>query len=150
MYNIIMEKLKIALGADHAGFELKEKIIQYLKSKGFEYKDFGTFSADSCDYPDFAKKVAIEVSKGNFNRGVLVCGSGIGMSITANKVKGIRAALCWNLSTAQSSRTHNNSNILCLAQRQTEPELALDMLDTWLKTEFEGGRHQLRVNKIEE
>lgn len=144
-----MEKLKIAVGADHAGFELKGKIVEYLKSNGFDYKDFGTFSKDSCDYPEFAQKVANEVSNGNFDRGILICGSGIGMSIAANKVKGIRAALCWNISTATSSRTHNNSNVLCLAQRQLDSELAIEMVDIWLKTEFEGGRHKARVDLIE-
>lgn len=144
-----MEKLKIAIGADHGGFELKEKIVGYLKANNIEFKDFGTFSNDSCDYPVFAKEVALEVSKNNFNRGILVCGSGIGMAIVANKVKGIRAALCWNLSTAKSARTHNDSNILCLGQRQLEDNLALEMVDTWLHTEFEGGRHKTRVDMIE-
>lgn len=144
-----MEKLKIAIGADHGGFELKEKIVGYLKANNIEFKDFGTFSNDSCDYPVFAKKIALEVSKNNFNRGILVCGSGIGMAIVANKVKGIRAALCWNLSTAKSARTHNDSNILCLGQRQLEDNLALEMVDTWLHTEFEGGRHKTRVDMIE-
>lgn len=144
-----MEKLKVALGADHGGFELKEKIVEYLKSKNIEYKDFGTNTSDSCDYPKFGKEVALEVASGNFNRGILVCGSGIGMSIAANKVKGIHAALCWNMATAKSARTHNNSNILCLGQRQIEDELALDMVDLWLHTEFEGGRHQTRVDMIE-
>lgn len=143
------ETLRVAVGADHGGFGLKEKIVEYLKSNSIEYKDFGTYSADSCDYPEFAKKVAIEVSKGNFNRGILVCGSGIGMSIAANKIKGISAALCWNMATAESARTHNNSNILCLGERQIDDKLALDMVDLWLKTEFEGGRHQKRVDMIE-
>lgn len=144
-----MEDLKIAIGADHGGFELKEKIVEYLKSNNIEFKDFGTFSSDACDYPVIAKEVALEVSKNNFNRGILVCGSGIGMAITANKIKGIRAALCWNLPTAKSARTHNDSNILCLGQRQLEDDLALEMVDTWLHTEFEGGRHKVRVDMIE-
>lgn len=144
-----MENLKIAIGSDHAGFTLKEKIVQYLKEKNIEVKDFGTYDENSCDYPDYAKSVAQNVASGGFNKGILVCGSGIGVSITANKVKGIRAALCWNLSTAASSRSHNDANILCLAQRQTEEKLALEMVDVWLNTEFEGGRHQTRVDKIE-
>lgn len=144
-----MENLKIAIGADHGGLELKEKIVEYLKSNNIEFKDFGTFSSESCDYPVFAKEVALEVSKGNFNRGILVCGSGIGMSIVANKVKGIRAALCWNLSTATSARTHNDSNILCLGQRQLDNKLALEMVEIWLHTNFEGGRHKTRVDMIE-
>lgn len=145
-----MEKFKIAIGADHAGVQLKGKIIEYLKAKGYAYKDFGTFTSESCDYPVFAKEVAINVASGAFDRGILICGSGIGMSITANKVKGIRAALCWNKSTAESSRTHNDSNILCLAERQIDFNLALEMVEIWLKTEFEGGRHKLRVDKIED
>lgn len=144
-----MEKLKVAIGADHGGFELKEKIVGYLKSNNIEFKDLGTFSNDSCDYPVFAKEVAFEVSKNNFNRGILVCGSGIGMAIAANKVKGIRAAVCWNLSTAESARTHNDSNILCLGQRQLDDDLALKMVDVWLHTDFEGGRHKRRVDMIE-
>lgn len=144
-----MEKFKIAIGADHGGFELKEKIVEYLKSKNVEFKDFGTFSNESCDYPPFAKEVALEVAKGNFNRGILVCGSGIGMSMVANKVKGIRAALCWNLETAELSRAHNNSNILCLGQRQLDDTLSIEMVKAWLNTEFEGGRHKKRVDMIE-
>lgn len=144
-----MEKLKVAIGADHGGFELKEQIVEYLKSKNIEYKDFGTFSNESCDYPEFAKEVAKEVSNKNFSRGILVCGSGIGMSIVANKFKNVRAALCWNEATATSARTHNNSNVLCLGQRQLEEGLGLKIVDIWLKAEFEGGRHQKRVDLIE-
>lgn len=144
-----MEKLKIAIGADHGGFELKEKIIEYLKEKNIEYKDFGTFSNDSCDYPKYAKEVAQAVSKGQYDKGILVCGSGIGVSITANKVKGIHAALCWNLATAKSARTHNNSNILCLGQRQLDEELAIEIVNVWLNSEFEGGRHQKRIDMID-
>lgn len=146
----IMGTYKVAIGADHGGFELKEKINEYLKSRNIEYKDFGTFSTESCDYPKFAKEVAVSVAKGDFEKGILVCGSGIGMSIVANKVKGINAALCWNLATATSARTHNNSNILCLGQRQLDENLALDIVDVWLNTEFEGGRHKLRVDMIED
>jgi len=144
-----MEKLTVAIGADHGGFELKEKIIEYLKSKNIQYKDFGTFSSESCDYPEYAKKVAQAVSEKQFNRGILVCGSGIGMSIVANKFEGIRAALCWNESTAKSARTHNNSNILCLGERQLEDAFAVELADIWLNAEFEGGRHQIRVDMIE-
>lgn len=144
-----MEKLTVAIGADHGGFELKEKIVEYLKLKNIEYEDFGTFSNESCDYPEFAKKVARAVSENNFSRGILVCGSGIGMSIVANKFKNVRAALCWNEETAALSREHNNSNVLCLGQRQISESLGLDIVDIWLKTEFEGGRHQKRVDIIE-
>ncbi len=145
-----MEDLKIAIGSDHAGFELKEKIVEYLTSNNYNFKDFGTFTPESCDYPKIAQIVASEVSNKAFNRGILVCGSGIGMSIAANKFKGVKAALCWNSFTAKSSRTHNDSNILCLGQRVTEENLALEIVDLWLKSEFEGGRHKLRVDMIEE
>ena len=145
-----MEKLTVAIGADHGGFELKEKIVEYLKSKNIQYKDFGTFSNESCDYPEYAKKVAQAVSNKEFSRGILVCGSGIGMSIVANKFKDVRAALCWNESTAKSARTHNNSNILCLGERQLEDVFALELAGIWLNTEFEGGRHKTRIDMIEE
>ena len=141
--------LKVAVGCDHGGLALKNKIVDYIKLNDFEFKDFGTFSKDSCDYPKIAKKVAIEVSQKNFNRGILVCGSGIGMSIVANKTKGIRAALCWNLPTTELSRQHNDSNVLCLGERVIEEKLALEMVDLWLKTKFEGGRHKNRVDMME-
>lgn len=145
-----MKKLKIAIGSDHGGFELKTKIADYLKSKNIEVKDFGTFTNESCDYPVFAKEVALEVSKGAYNRGILICGTGIGVSIVANKVKGVRAALCYDTFCAEMSREHNNANILCLGQRVTKEDLALEIIDVWLKAEFEGGRHEKRVNMIEE
>lgn len=141
--------MKIAIGADHGGFGLKEKVIEYLKRENIEFQDFGTYSEESSDYPVEAKKVAQEVANKNFNKGILICGSGIGVSIVANKVKGIRAALCWNISTATSARTHNDSNILCLGARQLEDDLALEMVDVWLKTEFLGGRHKRRVDMID-
>lgn len=144
-----MEKLKIAIGSDHGGFELKAKIAEYLKSKGIEIKDFGTFTNESCDYPVFAKEVATEVANGSFNRGILICGTGIGVSIVANKIKGIRAALCFDTFCAKMSREHNNANILCLGQRVLSQDLALEIVDIWLKTDFEGGRHQRRVDLIE-
>lgn len=145
-----MDGARIAIGADHGGYELKEEIVKYLKSHNIEYQDFGTYSSESCDYPEFAKKVAQAVASGNFNKGILVCGSGIGVSIVANKVKGIRAALCWNLSTAQSARAHNDSNIVCLPQRQIEIDLGIQIVETWLNSEFEGGRHKRRVDMIEQ
>lgn len=144
-----MEDLKVAIGCDHAGFDLKEQIIEYLKTNNIEYKDFGCYSKESCDYPVIGKDVSIEVANKTFNKGILVCGSGIGMSIAANKIKGIRAALCWNLQTAKSSRTHNDANVLCLGERVTEAPLVLEMVDLWLHTDFEGGRHQARVDMIE-
>src|SRR5574344_561957 len=139
----------IAIGSDHAGFELKNKIVEHLKEKGFEVKDFGTYSEESCDYPDYARAVSVPVSKGEFNLGILVCGTGIGMDICANKVKGIRAALCNDTFSAHSAREHNNSNVLCLAARVSGVGLALDIVDVWLKSEFKGGRHQRRVDMIE-
>lgn len=142
--------LKIAIGADHGGFELKEKIVEYLKLNDYEFKDFGTFSNDSCDYPKIAKDVALEVHCNNFDRGIIVCGSGIGVSIMANRFKNVRAALCWDLTTAKLSRSHNDANILCLGQRVTDAKLVLEMVDLWLKTEFEGGRHQRRVDMLAE
>lgn len=144
-----MEKLKIAIGSDHGGFELKEKIISYLKAKNIEFKDFGTFTQESCDYPVFAKEVALEVSNGRFNKGILICGTGIGVSIVANKIKGIRAALCFDTFCAQMSREHNNANILCMGQRVINESLALEIVDVWLHSDFEGGRHEKRVNMIE-
>lgn len=144
-----MGKFKIAIGADHGGYELKEEIVADLKSKGYEIKDFGTYSKESCNYPEFAKIVANQVVAGNFDRGILVCGSGIGMSIVANKIKGAIAALCWNLETAGLSRAHNNSNILCLGQRQLENGLGVKIVDKWLNSDFEGGRHKIRVDMME-
>lgn len=144
-----MESLKIAVGSDHGGFEYKEQILKHLKELGFECIDVGTYSTDSCDYPLIARAVAEKVTTGEVNRGILICGTGIGMSIVANKVKGIRAALCGDTFSARASRAHNNSNILCLGERVIGINLALDIVDIWLKSEFEGGRHQRRVDMIE-
>lgn len=144
-----MESLKIAIGSDHGGFKLKEKIIEYLRGLNLEFKDFGSFDEESCNYPVIANQVANEVATGNFDRGILVCGTGIGMSIVANKVKGIRAALCSDTFSAKATRGHNNANVLCLGQRVIGDGLALDIVDVWLKTEFEGGRHKTRVDMIE-
>ena len=144
-----MENLEIAIGADHGGFRLKEKIVEHFRGKNIKFKDFGTFDEESCNYPDIAKKVSQEVATGNFSRGILVCGTGIGMSIVANKVRGIRAALCADTFSAKASRAHNNANILCLGQRVTGEGLALEILDTWLQSEFEGGRHKIRVDMME-
>jgi ribose 5-phosphate isomerase B len=140
--------MKIALGSDHAGFQLKNEIISHLKDKGYDLKDFGTYGTDSCDYPDYAVAVAKEVAAGNYDFGILVCGTGIGISIAANKVKGIRAALCGDTFSAHSCREHNDANILALGQRVVGKGLALDIVDTFLKAQFLGGRHQNRVNKI--
>ena len=141
--------VKVVVGSDHGGFEYKAKIIDYLKEHNFDYEDVGTFTKDSCDYPIIAKKVANKVVSGEADKGILICGTGIGMSITANKVKGIRAALCSDTFSARATRAHNNSNILCLGERVIGDCLALDIVDVWLHTEFEGGRHQRRIDEIE-
>lgn len=142
--------MKIALGSDHGGFELKKVLIAHLKIKHPKITliDLGTNSTDSVDYPDYGIAVAKKVALGEADRGILVCGTGIGISIAANKIKGIRAALVYNEFTAEMSRKHNNANVLCLGGRTTEPELAKKIVDIWLATEFEGGRHQARIDKI--
>lgn len=145
-----MDKIKIAIGSDHGGFEYKASIIKALQVKGYDVVDMGTYSPESCDYPIIAKKVARAVAKGDFEKGILVCGTGIGMSMAANKVKGIRAAVCGDTFSARATRAHNNANILCLGQRVIGEGLALDIVDIWLTTKFEGGRHERRVNMIEE
>ena len=144
-----MEDLKVAIGSDHGGFRYKEQIIEYLKSRNIPYFDVGTHTPEACDYPIIARKVAELVISGQANRGILVCGTGIGMSIAANKVKGIRAALCGDTYSARVSRAHNNANVLCLGERVIGQNLALDIVDIWLKSGFEGGRHKRRVDLIE-
>lgn len=139
---------KLAIGADHAGFELKEQLKKWLLDNGFELKDFGTHSAESADYPDFAHPVASAVEKQEFDLGLLVCGSANGVAITANKHQGIRAAICWNEELASLARQHNNANILCLPARFIASDLAEKVLDRFLNTSFEGGRHARRVDKI--
>lgn len=141
-------KMKIALGSDHAGVEIKKDIIEYLKKAGYEYIDMGTDSSQSIDYPDYGYKVASAVADGEYDKGILICGTGIGMSITANKVKGIRAALCHDTFSARATTNHNNSNVLCMGARVIGPGLAIDIAKTWLEAEFEGGRHQRRIDKI--
>lgn len=140
--------MRIALGCDHRGFKLKEVIMGLLQELGHSYHDFGCYSADPVDYPDFAEKVGEAVASGDSDQGILVCSSGIGMSIAANKVKGIRAALCHNTFTAQRARQHNDANILCLGGDDVEVKAALEITKTYLRTDFEGGRHTSRVNKI--
>lgn len=140
--------MKLVLGADHGGFDLKENIKEYLKEQGIEFTDYGTLTGERCDYPDIAKKVAEAVADGTFDRGILVCGTGIGIGIAANKVPGIRAALCHDTFSARASRNHNNANILTMGQRVIGEGLALDIVDVWLESEFEGGRHERRVNEI--
>lgn len=138
---------RILIGSDHGGFRLKNEIIEHIKTQGYEVVDFGTHTTESCDYPVYAKKVAQEVARTG-DKGILVCGTGIGMSIAANKVQGIRAALCSDTFSARMTRMHNDSNILCLGERVLGTGLALDIVDIWLKTEFQGGRHQKRIDMI--
>ncbi len=142
--------MKVAIGSDHAGFEYKEMIKKYLEEKGFEVIDKGTYSNERTDYPIYAEKVAKAVANGEADRGILICGTGIGMSITANKIKGVRAALCQNDFMAKMARKHNNSNILCLGQRVVGTDHALSIVDTFFSTDFEGGRHKDRINLISE
>ncbi len=141
--------MKIAFGSDHAGFQLKERMKEYLAGKSMEIVDAGTDSEDPVDYPDFAAAVAKLVAAGAADRGILVCGSGIGMSIAANRFAGVRAALCHSAEAAELSRRHNDANILVLAGRTTDAETARSIIDVWLDTDFEGGRHRKRLNKIE-
>lgn len=140
--------MKIAIGSDHAGLSLKKHITKYLNEKGYEIQDFGAYSETSCDYTDYAIKVAKDIKSGNSDRGILVCGTGIGISIAANKISGIRAALCGDTFSAHASREHNNANVLALGGRVVGVGLALDIVDIFLNTEFEGGRHQKRLDKI--
>lgn len=140
--------MRIVVGSDHAGFELKDNIVHYLRERGHMVTDAGTGSGASCDYPDFAARAARLVSTGDADRGVLICGTGIGMVITANKFKGVRAALCTTPEEATLARRHNNTNILCLGCRTRPEAINEKILETWLETGFEGGRHQDRLDKI--
>jgi ribose 5-phosphate isomerase B len=140
--------MKIAIGTDHAGFDFKEAVVAYLKQQGHEVQDLGTHSKESCDYPDYAKAVGEAVVGGKAETGILVCGSGIGMSIAANKIHGVRAALAHDLYTARMSRSHNDANILVLPSRLIALEITKEMIELFLKTPFEGGRHAGRVDKM--
>jgi len=141
----------IAIGCDHGGFELKQEIMKYLEDKGYEYKDFGTYTPDSCDYPVYAKKVAHAILDGECEKGILICGTGIGIGITANKIKGIRAALCHDVFSARATREHNDSNIVTLGARVVGPGLAINIVDTFLTTEFSNDeRHINRIRQMEE
>jgi ribose 5-phosphate isomerase B len=142
-----MSKL-IPIGADHAGFELKSKVIDFLTEKGYELKDFGCYSEESIDYPDYAHPVAEMVEQNTNMLGIVICGSGNGINMTANKHQGVRSALCWKKEIAQLAREHNNANIIALPARFISTEEALEMVDVFFSTEFEGGRHERRVNKI--
>jgi ribose 5-phosphate isomerase B len=138
----------IAIGCDHGGYALKKVVMEYLDDKGIAYKDFGSFSPDPVDYPDIALEVAEAVGRGEFENGILICGTGIGIGIAANKVPGVRAALCNDTFSARASKEHNNANILTFGERVIGPGLALDIVDTWLNSKFTGNRHQRRVDKI--
>lgn len=140
--------MKVAIGADHKGFGLKEKIKEYLRKRGDEVTDFGTDSEESCDYPDYGLKAAEGVAKGEFERGVLVCWTGNGMNISANKVRGVRAALCLNPELASFARKHNDANVLSLASKYLDAAEAIQIVKAFFSSEFEGGRHQRRVGKI--
>ena len=138
----------IALACDHGAYLLKEAIKQHLEEKGFAYEDFGTYNQDSCDYPDYAGAAAKAVAQGRCDRGIVLCTTGIGVSITANKVKGIRCALLSDLMSARLTRQHNDTNMMAMGAGVVGEKLALEMVDVWLSTEFEGGRHQRRVEKM--
>lgn len=140
----------IAIGSDHAGYEAKEKVKKHLESLGVSFKDFGTYSEESCDYPLIAKAVSLSVKSGESEKGILICGSGIGMSIAANKFSGIRAALCKNEETSKLSRAHNNANIVCIGARTTDFEEIKKIVSAFLETSFESGRHQRRLEQITE
>ena len=140
--------MRIAIGADHRGLELKQSIIKLITGAGHSYKDCGSYTTEPVDYPDIAKEVAGAVARGDFERGILICNNGIGMSIAANKMKGVRAALCHDELSAQISRDHNDSNVICLSGDQMQEISLRKIVEVWLTTDFSGGRHQRRVNKI--
>jgi ribose 5-phosphate isomerase B len=143
-----MKKLKIAVASDHAGFERKQAVLKYLQEQEFEYKDFGAYSAESSDYPDFAHPLADTVSKGEFDKGITLCGSGNGINMTANKHQGIRSAICWMPEIAMLARLHNDANVCALPARYITDEQSVEIVNVFLTTSFEGGRHINRINKI--
>lgn len=140
---------KIGIAADHAGYEMKEFVVGYLSSLGYDVFDFGCYSEESCDYPDFGHPLAAAVARGEFERGISVCGSGVGISIVVNRHPGVRGALCWEPTIARLCREHNNANVLCLPGRFMDYDVARECVRLFLETPFEGGRHQRRVEKIE-
>ena len=142
--------MKIGIGNDHSAFELKQVIAAHLKAQGHEVVDYGSYSAERCNYPEFGEKVARAIVRGEVERGVLICGTGVGISLAANKVKGIRAAVCSEPYTAQLSRRHNNTNVLCFGARVIGIEMAKMIVKEWLEAKFEGGRHQRRIDMIRE
>lgn len=142
--------MKIAIGCDHAGYELKEKVKAEMLAAGHEMIDVGTDSTDSVDYPKYGHAVGRAVASGEVERGIAICGSGIGISIACNKVPGVRAALCTSTEMAEMCRRHNNANVICMGARMISEELAFAMIDTWMKTEFEGGKHERRINELDD
>lgn len=143
-----IKELKIALASDHAGYNLKQVVMEYLTKEGATLKDFGCYSTESCDYPDFAHPAAAAVESGEFDFGITICSTGNGICMTANKHQGIRAALCWEHRLAELARQHNNANILGMPANFISVETALDIVKTFFSTDFEGGRHERRINKI--
>ena len=143
-----LSEMRLALASDHAGFALKQKVVAFLESQGAQTHDFGCYSTDSCDYPDFAHPLAEAVEKGEFDFGIVICSTGNGICITANKHQGIRAALCWDTPLAELARQHNNANVLGMPANFISEEKALDIVRTFFSTDFEGGRHERRVSKI--
>lgn len=142
--------MRVSIGSDHRGFQVKGRLVDFLRQQGMEVADEGTHTADSCDYPDIASQVARRVACGNADRGILICGTGIGMQITANKFTGVRAAVCHDEIEAEISRRHNNTNVLCLSGNLVAERRIENLVKTWLSTEFEGGRHARRLDKIHE
>ena len=147
--NSLTDKKRVAIGSDHAGFTYKEAIKKFLQTKGFETKDFGTFSEDSVDYPLFIRPTAQAVSDGLCDYGIVLGGSGNGEAMAANKIRGIRCALCWSENTARLAKEHNDANVISIGERQISKELALKIVDIWLNSTFEGGRHTKRIEMIE-
>lgn len=145
-----MSKLTIAIGSDHAGYNYKQAIINHLQAQGYTVRDYGTDSPESCDYPDFIRPVAKAVAEGAYDRGIVLGGSGNGEAMVANRISGIRCGLCWNEQVAIWNRSHNDGNVLSLGERTITQSEALRIVDTWLETEFEGGRHIRRIEKIDE
>lgn len=143
-----MNVSQIVIGCDHGGLELKNAVIEHLTEKGIQCEDMGTYTPDSCDYPVFADRVCKKIQDGTYALGILICGTGIGMSMAANKHAGIRAAVCGNTFSARMTRLHNNANVLCMGERVTGTGLALDIVDIFLSTDFSGGRHERRVNLV--
>ena len=140
----------VPIACDHAGYELKQQVIKHLSDRGFTVKDYGTYSSESCDYPDYAHQVGSTINNGTYRRGIVICGSGNGVQMTVNKYPNVRCALCWNVEIAHLARQHNDANIISLPARFISAELALAIVDEYLDTPFEGGRHQRRVEKIKQ